>query len=40
VIAEGEKEIAFNSGQARDFLAGREGRPPIPERHYPGLAEG
>jgi len=28
VIAEGKKEIAFNSGQARDFLAGREGRPP------------
>lgn len=29
VLAEGKKEtIAFNSGQARDFLAGREGKPP------------
>jgi len=27
-IAEGKKEIALNSGQARAFLAGREGRPP------------
>jgi len=28
VIAEGKKEVAFNSCQARAFLAGREGRPP------------
>ncbi|NPV62800.1 MAG: hypothetical protein HPY61_09265 [Methanotrichaceae archaeon] len=28
VIAEGKKEISFNSCQARQFLAGREGRPP------------
>lgn len=28
VLAEGKKEIAFNSGQARDYLAGREGKPP------------
>lgn len=28
ILAEGKKEIAFNSGQARDFLAGREGKPP------------
>jgi hypothetical protein len=27
-IAEGKKEIAFNSGQARQFLAGREGQEP------------
>jgi len=28
VIAEGKKEVAFNSSQARQFLAGREGKPP------------
>lgn len=28
VLAEGKKEIAFNSSQARDYLAGREGKPP------------
>lgn len=28
ILAEGKKEIAFNSGQARDFLAGREGKSP------------
>ena len=27
-IAQGRKEIAFNSSQARDFLSGREGKPP------------
>ena len=27
-IAEGRKEIAFNSSQARDYLSGREGKPP------------
>lgn len=27
-IAEGKNEVVFNSGQARDFLAGREGKPP------------
>jgi len=27
-IAEGKKEVAFNSAQTRDFLAGREGKPP------------
>ncbi len=27
-IAEGKKEVAFNSSQTRDFLAGREGKPP------------
>ncbi len=28
IIAEGKKEVAFNSAQTRDFLAGREGKPP------------
>jgi ElaB/YqjD/DUF883 family membrane-anchored ribosome-binding protein len=28
IIAEGKKEVAFNSSQTRDFLAGREGKPP------------
>ena len=28
VMAEGKKEVAFNSSQARQFLAGREGKPP------------
>ncbi len=28
VMAEGKEKIAFNSGQARDYLAGREGKPP------------
>jgi hypothetical protein len=28
ILAEGKKEIAFNSGQARDYLAGREGKTP------------
>ncbi len=28
VLAEGKEKIAFNSGQARDYLAGREGKPP------------
>lgn len=28
VLAEGKERIAFNSGQARDYLAGREGKPP------------
>ncbi len=28
VLAEGKKEISLNSGQARQFLAGREGKPP------------
>ncbi|NPV63649.1 MAG: hypothetical protein HPY61_13680 [Methanotrichaceae archaeon] len=28
IIAGGKKEIAFNSSQARDFLAGKEGKPP------------
>ncbi len=27
-LAEGRREISLNSGQARQFLAGREGRPP------------
>jgi len=27
-IAEGKKEVAFNSAQTRDFLAGREGKSP------------
>ena len=27
-LAEGKKEISLNSGQARQFLAGREGKPP------------
>ena len=27
-IAQGRKEVAFNSSQARDFLSGREGKPP------------
>ena len=27
-IAQGKKEVAFNSSQARDFLSGREGKPP------------
>jgi len=27
-ISEGKKEIAFNSSQARQYLAGREGKPP------------
>ncbi len=27
-IAEGKKEVAFNSSQTRDFLAGREGKAP------------
>jgi hypothetical protein len=27
-LAEGKKEISHNSGQARQFLAGREGKPP------------
>lgn len=27
-IAEGKKEVAFNSSQARQYLAGREGKPP------------
>ncbi|MCX6677392.1 MAG: hypothetical protein NTU95_05545 [Methanothrix sp.] len=27
-IAEGKKEVAFSSVQTRDFLAGREGKPP------------
>jgi ElaB/YqjD/DUF883 family membrane-anchored ribosome-binding protein len=28
VIAQGKKEVAFNSCQARDYLSGREGKPP------------
>ncbi len=28
VLAEGKEKIAFNSGQARDYLAGREGKSP------------
>jgi hypothetical protein len=28
VIAQGKKEVAFNSCQARDFLSGQEGKPP------------
>jgi len=28
VLAEGKKEISLDSGQARQFLAGREGKPP------------
>jgi ElaB/YqjD/DUF883 family membrane-anchored ribosome-binding protein len=28
IIAEGKKEVAFNSAQTRDFLAGREGKAP------------
>jgi hypothetical protein len=28
IIAEGKNEVAFNSAQTRDFLAGREGKPP------------
>ena len=28
VLSEGRKEVAFNSSQTRDFLAGREGKPP------------
>jgi hypothetical protein len=28
IIAEGKKEVAFDSAQTRDFLAGREGKPP------------
>jgi hypothetical protein len=28
IIAEGKKEVTFNSAQTRDFLAGREGKPP------------
>ncbi|MDD4162352.1 MAG: hypothetical protein PHW87_07710 [Methanothrix sp.] len=28
ILAEGRKEISLNSGQARQFLAGREGKPP------------
>ena len=28
VLSEGKKEVAFNSSQTRDFLAGREGKPP------------
>jgi ElaB/YqjD/DUF883 family membrane-anchored ribosome-binding protein len=27
-IAQGKKDVAFNSSQARDFLSGREGKPP------------
>ena len=27
-IAQGKKEVALNSSQARDFLSGREGKPP------------
>ncbi len=27
-MAEGKEKTAFNSGQARDYLAGREGKPP------------
>lgn len=28
IIAQGKKEVAFNSQQARDFIAGREGKAP------------
>jgi hypothetical protein len=28
IIAQGRKEVAFNSSQARDFLSGREGKTP------------
>jgi len=28
VIAQGKKEVAFNSCQAREYLSGREGKPP------------